>query len=388
MSSDGVRYCFIVKWLDPQTCLVWRYQLFYYTGDNSIEMYEIKNQRIFLKRVSHPEVHLEHLYLGASVTLYSRQLVIEDYGDEFTRKHLQNLQETTLALIKPDAIQQMGQIINSVHCNGFVIKQLRMCQLTTQDAQTFYKAHSGKPFYGALTTFMSSGPCVAMELVAEDAIKRWRLLLGPTCTEKAKVIAPSSLRAQFGTDGTKNACHGSDSTETAKLELAFFFVDRTLGSCARMRNCTLCIIKPHALLEGSMGAILDLILQNFDITAMELLTFSRTNATDFYEIYKGVCSDYHAMVHELASGPFLACEVCNKKGDTNPVEVVRELCGPIDPQVCKMLRPDTIRAQFGTNKVKNAIHCTDLPEDGVLESQFIFKQRFKPAQEVIKCKKF
>lgn len=87
----------------------------------------------------------------------------------------------------------------------------------------FYGEHKGKHFFPSLMDFVTSDVVVGMELVKDNAIKGWRNLLGPTNTQKAKDEAPGSLRAQFGTDGTKNACHGSDSTTSAERELKFFF---------------------------------------------------------------------------------------------------------------------------------------------------------------------
>ena len=93
--------------------------------------------------------------------------------------------------------------------------KLRMCKLSKGEACQFYEVHQGKPFYEKLTDFMSSGNIVAMELVASDAIAKWRRLIGPTNAETAREQAPQSLRAQFGTDNTQNACHGSDAPDTA-----------------------------------------------------------------------------------------------------------------------------------------------------------------------------
>ena len=100
---------------------------------------------------------------------------------------------------------------------------MKTTQLTKEQAETFYAEHKDRPFFQALATFMSSGPIVAMHLSSPDAIKKWRALIGPTNTQKAKEEAPDSLRARFGTDGTKNACHGSDSPSSAQRELTFFF---------------------------------------------------------------------------------------------------------------------------------------------------------------------
>lgn len=79
------------------------------------------------------------------------------------------------------------------------------------------------------------------------------------------------------------------------------------------------------------------------------------------------------MVLELANGPCVAIEVCHQNKDVNSYTEFRKLCGPIDPELAKQLRPNTIRAKFGMTKVKNAIHCTDLEEDTVLEVEYFFR---------------
>jgi nucleoside-diphosphate kinase len=93
--------------------------------------------------------------------------------------------------------------------------KMRMCKLSKAEACSFYEVHQGKPFYEKLTDFMSSGKILAMELVASDAIAKWRQLIGPTNSETARQQAPHSLRARFGTDNTMNACHASDAPDTA-----------------------------------------------------------------------------------------------------------------------------------------------------------------------------
>lgn len=91
-----------------------------------------------------------------------------------------------------------------------------------------------------------------MELVKDGAIQAWRSFIGPTNTAKAKAEAPGSLRALFGTDGTKNAVHGSDSLTSSARENGFFFGD-SMKSTSCLNNCSLCIIKPHIIKEGALG---------------------------------------------------------------------------------------------------------------------------------------
>jgi len=93
------------------------------------------------------------------------------------------------------------------------------------------------------------------------AIANWRALIGPTDSNKARAEAPQSLRAQFGTDGSQNACHGSDAPETAAAELSFFFEQPRVGKCDLGSNTTLCLVKPHAVKSGLAGRIITKIQQ-------------------------------------------------------------------------------------------------------------------------------
>lgn len=97
--------------------------------------------------------------------------------------------------------------------------------MTEAEAKEFYGEHEGKPFFANLISFMTSGPIYALCMSKIGAISAWRALMGPTNSKEAREIKPSSLRAMFGTDNTQNACHGSDSTNSARREILFFFPD-------------------------------------------------------------------------------------------------------------------------------------------------------------------
>lgn len=130
--------------------------------------------------------------------------------------------ERTLAIIKPDAVRkgQAGRILARIEDHGFSVRAMRMMQLTRREAEGFYHVHRERPFFGGLTEFMSSGPCIVMCLEAPDAIRRWRELMGATDPAKA---AEGTLRREFGTSIDNNATHGSDAPETAAFELGYFF---------------------------------------------------------------------------------------------------------------------------------------------------------------------
>ena len=130
-------------------------------------------------------------------------------------------------MIKPDCYKHIGKIIDAVQVNGFRISKLKMSRFNEMSSGEFYGEHKGKAFFPNLQNFITSDVVVGMELVAENAIDKWRSLIGPTNTQKAKQDAPQSLRALFGTDGTKNAVHGSDSVGSMKRETAFWFEGET-----------------------------------------------------------------------------------------------------------------------------------------------------------------
>jgi nucleoside-diphosphate kinase len=130
--------------------------------------------------------------------------------------------ERTFAIIKPDAVRRRlaGRILQRIEDAGFTVRAMRLQHLTKKEAEGFYAVHAQRPFFGSLTDFMSSGPCVLMALDAPDAIKKWRTLMGATDPAKADA---GTLRKEFGESIEFNATHGSDAPETAAFELGYFF---------------------------------------------------------------------------------------------------------------------------------------------------------------------
>lgn len=275
---------------------------------------------------------------------------------------------------------------------GFAINQMRMVHLTRADAERFYAVHRGKPFFDTLASMMSSDRIVAMELVKGDAVRAWRELIGPTDSNVARAEAPGSIRARFGVDKTQNACHGSDADQTAEEEIAFFFgpgaplhvavpasatslgeADSHPGCARREREdgpllpdeqhdagggqaarrqgerrgggpsrplhadwpgLGRCHVTPrplHPSQEGCLGPILSQIQESFDISACQMTAITKTDASDFLEVYRGVlpASEFHDALTELASGLLVAVEVAVKGNRGAPAcEAFRELCGP------------------------------------------------------------
>lgn len=130
--------------------------------------------------------------------------------------------EQTFAIIKPNAFVagNAGKIISRIYAEGFTIVGMKKLLLSKREAEGFYYVHKERPFFGELTDFMSSGPCIVMVLEAEGAIQKWRDLMGATNPANA---AEGTLRHEFGESLEANATHGSDAPETAAFEIGYFF---------------------------------------------------------------------------------------------------------------------------------------------------------------------
>lgn len=128
-------------------------------------------------------------------------------------------------MIKPDAIENghIGNILDKVTSAGFSIKALKLTQLTVNDAESFYRVHKERPFFGELVNFMTRGPIVAAILEKENAVSDFRTLIGSTNPAEA---AEGTLRKLYASSMGENAVHGSDSDENAALEASFHFSQR------------------------------------------------------------------------------------------------------------------------------------------------------------------
>jgi nucleoside-diphosphate kinase len=140
--------------------------------------------------------------------------------------------ERTLSIIKPDAVAKdlIGEIYTRFERAGLRIVAARMLRLTASQAQGFYAVHKERAFFTDLVTFMTSGPIVVQVLEAENAIARNREIMGATNPREA---AAGTIRADFAENVERNAVHGSDGPDTAKVEISFFFSENEIFSRAR-----------------------------------------------------------------------------------------------------------------------------------------------------------
>jgi len=304
-------------------------------------MWDIKAKRTFLKRCYYPSIELSNLYIGAQIIVYARQLKVVEFGDDFTKTELSSANTKAVVFVKEVGMPSIGNIINAVLDEKFIISRLKMVNLTSQQAFNVLSEKS------ASADSIANAPVVAMELVGSGSDKIQNVLKSAANNEAYFVHMASPK------------------------ELSLLFENSNVDSTATLMDCALCLIKPHAVKSGHTGSILDEIVQSgFNISAIEMFYLDRQASEEFLEVYKTVVPEYNDMVVELCAGPLVAVEI---KGDVQSVvQDFRSLCGPNDPVIARHIRPNTLRALFGESKIKNAVHCTDLPQDGGLEAEYFF----------------
>ena len=350
MSMTSPRLSFIVEHYDTLAQMVKKYQLFYYPEDASIEMYDIKNLRIFLKRIVNPEVKTSTLYIGSEISIYSRQYKIIAFADEFTKKTLENVRTSVFALILPSAYMIIGKIIDIIQRNGFLINKLKMNKLSGKEASNFLKIHNSNEI---TPEFLGSDFVVGMELVKSNAVAEIEKLAKEEINNLVKENTPVMIY--------------SNDLNLAKQEIGYYF---SLKHQPQLSNCSLLVIKPHIIESGNAGKLIDIVLnEGFEISSMTMIYLDKETAENFFDVYKGFLPEYSAIINHLISGPIIALEL----REDDVVHKLRALVGPHDPVIAKALRPHTFRALFGVDRVRNVCHCTDLPEDGVLECQYFFE---------------
>jgi len=316
---DTENYGFIVEWHDQQADLLREYSLTVYVppkGDLEASMYDPKTKRSFLKRMPIPGLRLQDLHQGSIVTIHCRQLKVKDYADARTQSALEASFGSFVLLTAPDAFHALGHILSSVAANGLRIGRLRLVS--------------------------RGGPVVAMEVIGSGAEDRW-LDMGDSLGNMVNRVSVEEGRPYF-----------EEKSSTAVFD-----------------NCTLCVIRPHAVKSGYAGPIITAIMEaGFEISAAKMIHLDRAEAHEMLEVYKGVLPYHVDMVEGMTSAPSLALEV---RGADGIVERFRELCGPHDVDMAKHLRPNSLRARFGLDNAQNGVHCTDLDIDAESEVRYLFQ---------------
>jgi len=375
--DDEVRYCFNVEYYDHNADLIREYQLMFFPVDNSIEMYDVKLKKVYLKRVGYPGVQLRDLVIGATVIIFSRPLLIKSYGDKFTSDRLLAKLERSLLVVKLDSNALLGDLFNFIIDHGYTIIQMRLAKFSEKIAQEFlsisYSVEDTEKYKSKLLT----GLVYVFTLMKENCVKSLEYLLGPDDPNQVSINFPDSLRGVFMKDKENGFVHSSKSLSLAEEEISFMFgtyANHMFERTAKFKDCTLALIKPHVLKQGLIGEIITAIIKGgYEINDIQLFNLETSNATEFLEVYRGLMPTFSDHINELISGASVALEISHPS--MNQEQIVtefRKFVGPCEPEIGKQIFPMAIRSVYGYDWVHNALHCTDLPEDGPMESDYFF----------------
>jgi len=375
--EDDIRYCFNVEYYDNQAELLREYQLMFFPSDNSIEMYDVKQKKVYLKRVGYPGVQLKDLVIGATVIIFSRPLLIKSYGDRYTANHLISKLERALLVVRLDSNTLLGDLFNFVIDHGYTIIQMRKVKFSAQTAQEFLSISYSMEQADKYKSRLLSGVVYAFTLMKDDCVNSLARLLGPEDIDQASISYPDSLRGYFMTNKENGFAHSSKSIVLAEEEINFMFgtyANHMFERTAKFKDCTLALIKPHILKQGLIGEIITAILKGgYEINDIQMFNLETSNATEFLEVYRGLMPTFTDHVNELISGASVAMEISHPSMNQDQiVKEFRKFVGPYEPGIGKQIFPMAIRSVYGYDWVHNALHCTDLPEDGPMESDYFF----------------
>lgn len=330
----------------------------YFVDSHNVEIFDTKTNKLFLKKSECPAVlSANDFFLGAKVLLYGRHFELQEYLDPFTAEKLGKQQQKAVLVLKGSMVAHVGAVLTFLQHQQFGVAALKMLRVERSLAERFLEFHRTTSEFAALVAQLSDRPVVAVEVLAEG------------CIEKLKQVV-AIVSSRFGAKSSE--VESSLSVLEAQRFREFFF-ETPQGVTATLRHCTCCVVLPHILKEGLAGNVIEAIQDGpgVTVTAMELFTLDRTTAAEFLEVYEGVVPHYNETVDHFTTGPCIAMELTGQNAES-VVAQFRDHAGPWDVEMAKELRPHTIRARFGRDRVRNAVHCTDLAEDGVLEAEYFF----------------
>lgn len=353
-------YGLSVEWYDSQPMLTREFVMRVYAEERQVEMYDATSRRTYLKKSPLPgSIRVSDLYVGNEIVLHSRALKIVRYADRATEEALSKSQVSSTCVLTPDCVigGKLGCAISALEKAKLTIKKLKMVEFTENEADDCALLLSKGP---QVANLLSSGKCVIVTVAGTDVVEALKKACGDVVLEAGGSRLDLALSAL------------NQSTAQTLDEFAFSGL-QPLACWPTARygpESTCCVIRPHAIMSKQLGAILSHIEMTrlYEISAMALFNLDIPSAAEFLEVYEGVVPEFEAAVKQLSSGPCCALEL----QAFDAVPKFRETAGPWDVNFATEIRPKTIRAKFGVDSVKNAVHCTDLPDDGESEVRYFF----------------
>mmetsp|Transcript_40629 Transcript_40629/g.35846 ORF Transcript_40629/g.35846 Transcript_40629/m.35846 type:complete len:350 (+) Transcript_40629:71-1120(+) len=340
-ANDEEIYTFIVEWYDSIADLKRKYRLTYWVEDGSLSMYDLSKHKLFLKRIVNKDIKFPNdLYIGKTVVIYSRQLKIIDYNDLFTKNKFESISK--LYHIGFVGFQSFTTFLSSQfndNSEPFHFKSVKSVKIN----DTIQRYFNGN--------INNSNILIFCEFVGSKKIQQ-------------------TLDKCLNNKQEETSFCGKMFDETNDSELIFEINKNYQTSATLQENESLiCLIKPHSLLL-TPNIMNDITNEGFRISAITTRKLTLNEAKEFMEVYDGVIKEYNYLIEQLLSGTVIVLQV--QCIHDNTFTQFRNFVGPKDPEIAKYIRPNTLRAKYGVDRIKNGVHCTDLKEDGNLESKFFF----------------
>ncbi|XP_065521455.1 thioredoxin domain-containing protein 3 [Lathamus discolor] len=292
-----------------------------------------------------------------SIENASRQLAF--FFPNFDAHKTEQRMEKTLALIRPCLLKERREsILQRIKDDGFKIAMQKEITLTEEQIHEFYKEHVDQDYFPVLLEQMTSGPTLVLALTRENAVARWRDLLGPKSVEQAMKENPDSLRARYAVSNVPIAqLHGSSTPDDAQKELEFFFP----------QEHTLALIKPAAAAKHKDDILQKVKDAGFTISKIKEESLTREMAEQFYKDHKGK-PFFEDLLSCMTEGPSVIMVLTKE----NAVEEWRHLMGPVDPEVAKETSPGSLRAHFAQDILSNAVHGSSTKEHAQKSIECVF----------------
>ncbi|XP_032384950.1 thioredoxin domain-containing protein 3 homolog isoform X1 [Etheostoma spectabile] len=289
----------------------------------------------------------------------------------------------TVGIIKPDAVAhgKANEIIMKIQDAGFDILAHEERTLTEVEAQDFYQHKAKEACFEDLVQFMSSGPSRVLVISqvegSTNVVPAWREFIGPADIEEARRNKPESLRAQYGTQTLFNAVHGSENSDQASRELAFFFPNFRTASITEQDGeeahveRTLALIRPDVARENREEILAQIHKSGFIVALQREVMLTEEQVRQFY--FQHVEEDYFpALLRSMTSGPVLALALAR----TGAVLHWKNIIGPSDVNKAREKSPECLRAQFAVeNEPINQLHGSENHEEAEREINFFFPKQ-------------
>ncbi|XP_069716495.1 thioredoxin domain-containing protein 3 [Phaenicophaeus curvirostris] len=295
----------------------------------------------------------------------SRQLAF--FFRNFAKMHTDQKIARTLALIRPSLLKEKrDSVLGRIKAAGFEIAMQKEIILSQEQIHDFYKEHENQDYFPVLLEQMTSGPTLALALSQENAIAHWRDLLGTKTVEEAKKENPDSLHAKYAVENISiGQLHGSSTPDDPQKELESFFPQEQ----------PLALIKPAAAKKhkGDFLVIpLDDIMQKikdagFNISNITEKSLTHEMAAQFYAHHNGK-PFFEDLLNCMTEGPSVIMVLTKE----NAVEEWRQLIGSTDPAIAKQISPESVRAQFAEDTLRNAVHGSSDREHALKSIKYLF----------------